>query len=274
MRPAATIFREYDIRGHFGVDFDVEFAFHLGRAYAELVRQTIKKDSLVVAVGHDCRPSSPDLEAELVRGITERGVSVERAGLGPTPQLYYTVVSRSLDGGIQVTASHNPGEDNGFKLMVGPQTLSGGDIQRLKALVEQSIEGDLAAVPRASAKEIDAKSAYLDELVSRSLPHVNRDRQLKVVVDAGNGMGGELGPELLRRLGCDVVELYTDLDGTFPNHHPDPTVLANIEELRERVVKERADVGIAWDGDADRIGVVNEKGDVVWGDMLLIVYGR
>lgn len=265
------IFREYDIRGIVGKDYDNSLAYELGKAYAALVKSEREKSNPTVGVGYDCRLTSDALCAELVRGLREAGANVLSCGLGPTPQLYFSVFSKELDAGIQITASHNPGEYNGFKMMVGKRTLSGADIQALKDVIiaKSAAISDV----QGGLDEFDAATAYLEDLIARSKDKIG-DRKLKVVVDGGNGMGGPASVPLLRALGCEVVELYTDPDGNFPNHHPDPTELKNIVELRERVVTEGADCGIAFDGDADRIGVVDEKGNPIYGDMLLLIYGR
>lgn len=282
-----SIFREYDIRGVVGVDFDKEFAWELGQAFAELVLRTFQadpsqpsgrqSDQRKVAVGYDCRLSSGELNSSLTQGLLDGGVDVISTGLGPTPQLYYSVVSKKLWGGIQITGSHNPGDQNGFKMMLGEKTLSGDDIQRLRQQILSRQAGKYSPpsnAKKSSVQPFDARTAYIEELVNRSKPYMGNLRKIRLVVDAGNGVGGLVGPEMLRRLGCEVIELYTAPDGRFPNHHPDPTVLENIRELRERVIAEKASVGIAWDGDADRIGVVDEKGDPLYGDILLVLYGR
>lgn len=270
MHTNPNIFREYDIRGEVGKDFDAAFARNLGRGFAQFAKQRLGRDKLTVAVGRDCRLTGPEISEALIEGLCDGGVDVVNSGMGPTPQLYFTVFSRDLDGGIQVTASHNPAPDNGFKLMVGKYTMSGSDIQQLRSLVEA---GAAAVAERGRVEEYDAPRHYADYLVNASKPHMGK-RRIKIVVDGGNGAGGPVGVEVLNRLGCEVVELYTDPDGRFPNHHPDPTVLENLAELREKVVAESADFGVAWDGDADRIGVVDERGEVIWGDMLLLLYGR
>ncbi len=279
-----SIFREYDIRGTVGIDFDADLAYFLGRALAKKIRaasgaesDSKKASSLKVAVGYDCRLSADELRHALMSGLRVGGVSVIDTGMGPTPQLYYAVNSRKLAGGIMVTASHNPGEQNGFKMMVGLSTLSGKDIQELQQLVRCFEELGESTAPQPPAdctiETIDMREAYLQELIARSKGHMG-SRRLKVVVDGGNGVGGLIGPDLLRGLGCEVIEIFTDPDGRFPNHHPDPTVLENIVDLRKRVVLEKADLGIAWDGDADRIGVVDEVGNPIFGDMLVVLYGR
>jgi phosphomannomutase/phosphoglucomutase len=263
------IFREYDIRGEYGVDFNPEFAKELGLAIAYLVKEAKTGD--LVAVGNDCRLSADVLVAALSEGLQQGGVNVLKTGMGPTPQLYYSVCSKNLAGGIQITASHNPGPDNGFKIMIGQKTLSGPDIQKIKKIIFEK-QAKVSDKP-GTIESFDARSAYLEELVKRSESHVGK-RKIKVVVDGGNGVGGLIGPELLRRLGCEVIEIFTDPDGTFPNHHPDPTVLENLVDLQAAVLKEKADLGIAWDGDADRIGVVDEKAQPIYGDMLVVLYGR
>ncbi|MFN8388916.1 MAG: phosphomannomutase/phosphoglucomutase [Bdellovibrionota bacterium] len=269
-----TIFREYDIRGVVGTDFDAEVARRLGLAYAKLVRKQFPAVARpTVAVGYDCRLSGDELRRALSEGLVRGGVKVIDSGMGPTPQLYYATLSLKLQGGIQVTGSHNPGDQNGFKMMLGERTLSGGDIQALrKEILNPS--GEAGEFDPEQIEPFDARTAYIAELIKLSLPHMGKERKLKLVVDGGNGVGGLVGPALLRGLGCEVVELYTEPDGRFPNHHPDPTVLENIEELRKRVVTEKADAGIAWDGDADRIGVVDERGEPIFGDLLLVLYGR
>ena len=267
-----TIFREYDIRGVVDRDFDADFARVLGRALAIRIKAACAGQPRV-AVGRDCRLSGQKLSSALIEGLLEYGIDVIDSGMGPTPQLYYVVFSQKLDGGVQVTGSHNPADQNGFKMMIGLRTLSGGDITALRDLVFGEAANGAAGCQRGKLEEFNANSAYTQELIARSLPQMGL-RKLKVVVDGGNGVGGMVGPSLLRALGCEVSELYTDPDGRFPNHHPDPTVLENIIELRTRVKAESADLGIAWDGDADRIGVVDEQGDVIYGDMLLYIYAR
>lgn len=269
------IFREYDIRGEAGVDFDEEFAFALGAVLARRIGA-----GKTMGVGFDCRSSSPGLRDHFCAGAMKAGCQVFDCGMGPTPQLYHSVVTQGFDGGVQITASHNPGPDNGFKMMVGKSTLSGDKIRTLKAEVEDFIRsGDFESFFQdfdagTKCEEFAARENYLKDLIEKSKDRVNSARKLKVVVDGGNGVGGLVGPDLLRELGCEVVELYCEPDGTFPNHHPDPTVVENLKDLAKLVKKEKADFGIAWDGDADRIGVVDEKGTPVFGDMLLTIYGR
>lgn len=289
MKLSPSIFREYDIRGVVGVDFDQQFASLLGQVFAKhLWEDAVGERIPRIAVGYDCRLSSDELKRALIDGLRAGGVTVLDAGMGPSPQLYYVVVSGELDGGIQVTGSHNPGDQNGFKMMRTGRTLSGDDIRRIRRDVEALASGttllSLGATglssgatgperPAGQLIERPAREDYLRELVSRSREFMGK-RRLKVVVDGGNGVGGLIGPSLLRELGCEVIELFTEPDGRFPNHHPDPTVIENLKDLQKLVEREQADLGIAWDGDADRIGVVDERGEPVFGDMLLILYGR
>jgi phosphomannomutase / phosphoglucomutase len=275
MKIKEKIFREYDIRGVVNEDFDSDFAYALGRVYAGKVYASSQENPCVV-VGRDGRLTGEDLMSALISGIIDEGVNVIDSGLGPTPQVYFTVFFKNLDGGIQVTGSHNPPDQNGFKMMIGKKTLSGGDIQELKQgiLNFKGAQNNKPSKQKGTVQKFDARTVYIQDLIQRSREHVSLKRKIKVVVDAGNGVGGLIGPEVLRGLGCEVIELYTEPDGRFPNHHPDPTVLENIKELRTRVVQEKADLGIAWDGDGDRIGVVDEKGEPIFGDMLLVIYGR
>lgn len=261
------IFREYDIRGYVGTDLSPEFAYTLGKAYASLALDN-GKDS--IAIGYDARESSPGYADGLTRGLTESGISVVHLGLCPTPVMYYSIFKYGYGGGIQVTGSHNPSDMNGFKLCLGTHTLSGADIQDLKARCERVHK---PAQSLGKIERINILPTYISELIGNVKPYVGK-RKLKVVVDAGNGVGGLTGVEILRGLGCEVIELFCEPDGNFPNHHPDPTVLKNLTVLIDKVKKENADFGIGWDGDADRIGVVDNNGEPIYGDMLLLLYAR
>lgn len=263
------IFREYDIRGNVDEDLTPEFARLLGFAFGK----TLQGDAnLPVSIGYDCRLSSPGYAQALAEGISATGRRVELLGMGPTPQVYFSLYQKELAGGIQVTGSHNPSNMNGFKICRGKTTLSGDAIQELLSLMQEHKEETIHPAPEL-IEEAPLLPRYLDYLTENIRPHMG-NRKLKVVVDAGNGVGGMIGPELLKRLGVEVIELYCEPDGNFPNHHPDPTVLENIKDLQATVIREQADCGIGWDGDADRIGVVDEKGEIVFGDMLLLLYGR
>jgi phosphomannomutase/phosphoglucomutase len=264
-----SVFREYDIRGTVNDDLSEDFAYNLGRAYAQMV----KENSLdKVIVGYDCRHSSKPYAAALARGISEEGISVLVSGMGPTPQVYFAIFSQNAGGGIQVTGSHNPPDMNGFKICLGKETLSGPQIQQIKDRMI-SLSDSVEAVTRGTITEKDLSNEYCDYLIEQSKNFLGR-RKPKIVIDAGNGTGGIPGAKVLKALGADVVELFTEPDGDFPNHHPDPSVPENMTFLMAAVQKEKADIGIAWDGDADRIGVVDERGSIIHGDMLLLIYAR
>ncbi|NDC37718.1 MAG: phosphomannomutase/phosphoglucomutase [Proteobacteria bacterium] len=264
------VFREYDIRGTVDKDLSPQFAYLLGRSYATLAKEHGKT---CISIGHDCRLSSPAYAKALGQGLSDEGIDVVHVGEGPTPQLYYSVFSKKLGGGIQVTGSHNPPEMNGFKILLGEKTLSGAAIQDLKARALVLVGKPPSSPGKGTIRTEAIRERYIDELIANSRPFMG-PRKLKVVVDAGNGVGGLVGPAVLRGLGCEVIELYCEPDGRFPNHHPDPTVMKNIETLIAKVKETKADFGIGWDGDADRIGAVNERGEVIFGDMLLLLYGR
>jgi phosphomannomutase / phosphoglucomutase len=263
------IFRKYDIRGVVGVDLNKEFAYLLGRAYGTLANDSKKNR---IGIGYDCRLSSEGFANELARGICDEGINVVLTGLGPTPQVYYAIRALELGGGIQVTGSHNPSNMNGFKLCLGTHTLSGDEIQdlyqRLKSLSSQP-----TSTTKGSFTSVDFRKDYIAMLIENSRSHMGK-RKLKIVCDGGNGVGGLVGPHVLRELGHEVIELYCEPDGRFPNHHPDPTEPHNLIDLIAKVKETEADFGIGWDGDADRIGVVDEKGDILYGDMLLLIYAR
>jgi phosphomannomutase/phosphoglucomutase len=264
-------FREYDIRGVADVDLSDDFARALGKTFALMLRRELGSGAAPrVAVGRDGRLSTGRLFAALTEGLLEGGASVEAIGVGPSPLLYFAAHHLGTDGSVMITASHNPAPDNGFKLMRGKVSLHGKDIQTLGDLIEQ---GTLSAegVPRGSMVEIDVEPAYIEN-VRRSTSFTRTD--VRFVVDAGNGAAGPLGVATLRALGFNPDTLFCDLDGRFPNHHPDPTVPKNLEALKKRVLETGAELGVAWDGDGDRIGCIDEKGDVIWGDKLLILFAR
>jgi phosphomannomutase/phosphoglucomutase len=257
------VFREYDIRGNADRDLDDGFANALGKAIGTHVRRAGGKR---ITLGRDCRVTSPRLHQALRMGLTSTGLHIIDVGVVGTPLLYFSVFHFDSDGGVQVTGSHNPPEDNGFKIVHGKSTIHGSEIQALRKLVEtQDSETGVGTVV-----EKDITPAYLDDCASRiSLGK----RRFKVVVDAGNGMGATCVP-LIKKLGFDVTGLYLEPDGRFPNHHPDPTVEKNLVALKSKVAELGAELGIALDGDADRIGVVDAKGRTVWGDQLMILFAR
>lgn len=255
------IFREYDIRGIVGKALNEEVAEIIGKAYG-----TLTKDKGVkrVSVGRDCRESSPALTNALIKGLNTTGLDVLDIGLVTTPLVYFSLFNTDVDGGIMVTASHNPGEYNGFKLCIGKDSLFGEGIQELRKVAESgNFESGNGKVERTDL--LETYFTYLKD-------NIDIKPGLKVVIDGGNGTGGLTAPEILKRFGCEIIELYTELDGTFPNHHPDPTVEENLLELIKAVKDNKFDVGLALDGDADRIGVVDEKGQIIWGDMLVLIY--
>ncbi|HVT38493.1 MAG TPA: phosphomannomutase/phosphoglucomutase [Gemmatimonadaceae bacterium] len=259
------MFRQYDIRGVVGTDLTVEAAEAIGSAYgALLAEQGLPRE---VAVGRDNRPSGEELHDALVRGLRLTGTNVVDIGVVPTPLLYWALHQLRVSGGIQITGSHNPPEFNGFKICVGTDSLHGAGIQRLRELAEAgtfpSGEGTLA------------REAVIDRYVDDVAERIGKlSRPLTVVMDCGNGVGALLAPALFPRIGLNPILLFAESDGTFPNHHPDPTVVENLKDLIATVVREKADIGIGFDGDADRIGIVDRHGAIIWGDHLLILYAR
>lgn len=268
-QPIVThIYREYDIRGVAERDLTSPVTRRIGRGLGTLLAPASRTAGYRIAVGKDCRLSGPRLTEELIAGLRESGAAVVDIGVGPTPLLYFAVHHLGADGGVMVTGSHNPGDENGFKIMRGKASFFGEDIQRLQSLVET---GDLPAREPAALEHASVEDAYIAALTGSIRM---RDQGLRVVVDAGNGAAGPLALRALRTLGLDPIPLFCDMDGTFPNHHPDPTVPKNLSTLIETVKKENATLGIAFDGDGDRMGVVDRTGDVLWGDRLLALFAR
>jgi phosphomannomutase / phosphoglucomutase len=258
------VFREYDIRGAADRDFPDDFVRDLGRAIGtQLVRAGAKR----IAVGRDCRVSSPRMHAALIDGLLSTPLHLLDVGIVPTPVLYYAPFHFDLDGGVQLTGSHNPPQDNGFKIVRGRSTIHGAEIQKLRELV---VDRDFVS-GKGSREEIDVVRPYIDNAKSRIQLGPRRP---KVVVDAGNGTGGVVAVPLYKELGFEAIPLFIEMDGRFPNHHPDPTVEKNVADLKVTLVKEQAEVGIALDGDADRIGVVDLRGRIIWGDQLMILFAR
>lgn len=264
MKIKPHIFREYDIRGIVEKDFTGDVPFLIGRAYGSEVRARLG-GAPTVAVGHDNRPSSPHLASEIIRGIRSTGVNVVDVETVPTPMLYYATAKLGLDGGLQITGSHNPPEYNGFKMVVKGRALYGDAIQDLY----RRIDRDDFTNGEGRREKQDIYPTYLDDVGSR----FSVARPMKVVVDCGNGTGSLVAVDLLERTGAQIVPLYCESDGTFPNHHPDPVVDANLADLIELVKKEKADLGLAFDGDADRVGAVDEQGNIIRGDIMLLIFG-
>ena len=258
-----TILREYDIRGVVGETLSVADAYAIGRGFATMLGPA-RADG--VCVGYDGRLSSPELEAAVVDGLMDAGARVLRVGLGPTPMLYFAVKTRDAAGGIMISGSHNPPEYNGFKMLTAAASFYGDDIQRLGVLA--------AAGSFATGRGTREDHVVLDAYVERIAADYDGGPELTVAWDAGNGSGGEAMEMLCARLPGRHVLLNERIDGTFPAHHPDPTVPEYLEQLIDTVARENCDLGIALDGDADRIGVVDGKGRILWGDQLLILLAR
>jgi phosphomannomutase/phosphoglucomutase len=265
MTPSQHIFRQYDIRGIVGEDLDAEVAEAVGRAFGSHVREATGKEAPRVAVGHDNRLTSPELSQGLVTGLRAGGVDVLDVGTVPTPVLYWSEVTFGTDAGVQITGSHNPPEWNGIKMSLGRGSLYGDAIQELyRRIVGKDFAEGSGGYERAETLE-----RYIADVAGR----FKLARPLKVAVDAGNGTGALVAVKLLEALGAQVTPLFCESDGTFPNHHPDPTVDENLEDLIRTVREEGLDLGVAFDGDADRIGAVDENGTIVRGDILLLLYG-
>jgi phosphomannomutase len=254
-----TILREYDVRGIVGQTLFVADARALGRSYAALASSEGAKR---IAVGRDGRTHSPEFEAALVEGLTEGGLDVVRIGMGPSPMLYFAVSTLDVDGGIQVTGSHNPADYNGFKMLLKGRSVFGAEIQDLG---RRAAEGDWSE-GQGKVEEHDIVDSYVDALIKGF-----DGKAYRIGWDAGNGAGGPIVEKLVKRLPGEHYTLYTEIDGRFPNHHPDPTVEANLADLKKLIAEKQLDFGFAFDGDADRIGAVDSKGRVIWGDQLLIV---
>ncbi|MSO92977.1 MAG: phosphomannomutase/phosphoglucomutase [Rhodospirillales bacterium] len=255
-----TILREYDIRGIVGKTLTTKDLRAIGRAFGTLVAGD---GGRTAAVGFDGRLSSPDLEKALVGGLCACGISVVRVGRGPTPMLYYAAHTLAADGGLMITGSHNPPDYNGIKMVKKGRPFWGPDIQRL---------GRIAAAGEFAAGSGEAVcKAVIEEYVARVARDFKGEKRLRVAWDAGNGATGEALAMLTRRLPGEHILINAEIDGTFPNHHPDPTVEKNLEQLRAAVIENRCDVGIAFDGDGDRIGVLDGKGRVLWGDQVLVI---
>ncbi len=265
------IFREYDIRGVVGQDYDFDFAKLLAHALSQYIRQKTNKPNPTFAVGRDARPSGSDLFSRFVSGLIEEGFEVIELGIVPTPLVYFSSHYLNTDAAASITGSHNPSEYNGFKICLGTSTLHGSQIQDLMRICKSvSQTKPTSNYGKGSIRAVDVVEPYIKDVCSK----VKITKKLTVALDSGNGTAAVVAPKLVEALGCKVIPLYCELDGNFPNHHPDPTVLENIEDLRAKVVETHSDVGIAYDGDADRIGAVDETGRPVYGDELMVLYSR
>lgn len=260
-----SIFREYDIRGIVRKDLTLDGAEAIGRAYATMANE---RGCGTVALGRDGRLTSPALRDCFTSGLLAGGISVVDLGVCATPLLYFSLFQLNVDGGVMITGSHNAAEYNGFKLCIGREALHGPDIQRIKAIMDSGkFSSGTGRVTEATI--IPNYLAFLKDHF-RSVNASN----LHVVIDCGNGAASLVAKQALEQLGCQVTGLFCDLDGNFPNHHPDPTVLENLQDLMKGVKESGAHLGIGYDGDADRIGAIDEKGNVLWGDRLMIVFAR
>ena len=265
MNISREIFREYDIRGLAESHLRDPAPYERGRAIGTFLR---REGSQRVVLGKVCRLSSPRIAGGISKGLLESGLDVIHLGAVATPLMYFSLHHfKDVDGGVMVTASHNPGDYNGVKIASGKSTIYGRQIQEIWELSRtQDFEEGVGC-----EQKRDILPAY-EKMVQERVGLLGS--RLRVVVDAGNGMAGQLAPSIYRNLGCQVFELYCELDGGFPNHHPDPTVTETLQELIQEVKSRRADLGIAFDGDGDRIGVIDEKGNIVWGDQLMVLFSR
>ncbi|MEH6650262.1 MAG: phosphomannomutase/phosphoglucomutase [Motiliproteus sp.] len=259
---ADSIFRAYDIRGVVGDTLTPAVVYHIGRAIGA---EAAAQDEKQVVVGADGRLSSPDMSAALIQGLRASGRDVLDIGMVPTPVTYYATHILDSRTCVMVTGSHNPADYNGFKIVIQGKTLSGDEIQALLERIKQQdyCEG------QGAFNRVSVSNSYIERITS----DVKLSRPLKVVVDCGNGVAGELAPRLLKTMGCELTELYCDIDGTFPNHHPDPGKPENLKDLIAEVEAQQADIGLAFDGDGDRVGVVTNKGHMVYPDRLMMLFG-
>jgi phosphomannomutase/phosphoglucomutase len=261
-----AIFREYDIRGIWRKDLTKEIVHRIGKAFAIYLKNILGREQIKISIGRDVRLSSPAILDALAGGLLDSGIDIVDIGICPTPLQYFSLFHLSIDGGVMITGSHNPPEFNGMKLSADKETLYGPKIQEIKKIVER---GDFIK-DKGNTENYEIIPKYIENLKK----NFSSFKRIKVVVDAGNGTAGLVAPRLLRELGCEVIELYCEPDGNFPNHHPDPTVMENLNDLITKVESSGANIGIGYDGDADRIGVVSDKGEVIWGDRLMIIFAR
>ncbi len=259
-----SIFREYDIRGIVETDLTDDVVYNLGKAYATLMA---RRGKTTLVCGHDLRLSSSHIQSLFIQGMIETGAKVLNIGQVTTPALYFAILYLSAQGGTMITGSHNPIEFNGFKMCEGIGSVFGQDIQLIKKMI---LDNDYDLKPGGQQKTIDVLPHYINMLKNK----FTMKRRLKIVVDAGNATAGPIAPDIWRSYGLEVVELYCEPDGSFPNHLPDPTVPKYMKDLQEKVVSENADLGLGYDGDADRVGAVDDKGRLIFADTLLTLFSR
>ncbi|BBB31676.1 phosphomannomutase / phosphoglucomutase [Thermotomaculum hydrothermale] len=265
------IFRKYDIRGVVGKDLTDETVKLIALGFGTFLKKKLNKERLTVLLGGDARKSTPEFKEIFKNALNSLGISVLDCGQVPTPIVYFGANILDVDGGCQITASHNPPEYNGFKPLIGKDSLMAEEIQEILEIIEKAeYKNFFVENFNPENKTVDLVSEY-KKYFSDNFP-ADLGKGLKVVLDAGNGIAGIVAPDIFKSIGCEVIELYCDVDSTFPNHHPDPTVEKNMLDLIEKVKTENADLGIAFDGDGDRIGVVDDRGEIIWGDMLLTIF--
>lgn len=266
-----SVFKQYDIRGIVEKDFSKDFIIGLAQAFATFVsRQSADKKELSIAIGRDARLSGPQLRDWFCIGLKMCGVKVIDLGMCPTPLVYYSMFHLPVDGAVMITGSHNPPEYNGFKLGFNKTTIHGKEIQQVRKLLEE----DDFIVGEGSETSHDITSEYIAFQIGRQKAITACEKKPKVIIDAGNGTAGLVAPAIFKALGCEVIEMFCEPDGNFPNHHPDPTVEKNLDLLVAEMKKSDADVGFSYDGDSDRLGVVDDQGNILWGDEIMIVLAR
>jgi phosphomannomutase len=263
MQVSTTSFKAYDIRGIVPSALNEEFALGLGRAFGTLA---LREGQKAVAVGRDGRLSGPALSAALVRGLVEAGVQVIDVGRVTTPLLYFAA-NTLCESGIQVTGSHNPKDYNGFKMVMGGRAIYGDEIQALRQMMESET---WALQAGGTVRNVNVEAPYRDRIAS----DIKLMRPMKIVVDSGNGIAGATAPEIFRKIGCEVIELFSEVDGNFPNHHPDPSKLENLADLIKALKETDAELGFAFDGDGDRLGVVTKDGQVIYPDRQMMLFAQ
>jgi len=264
MKIKPEIFRQYDIRGLVDKDLTQETVELLGKGIGTYFRWNQRKE---VALGRDCRLSSPLYSKALAKGLLSTGCEIVDLGIIPTPLLYFTIYYKKIEAGVIITGSHNPPEYNGFKMMAGEETLYGAAIQDIFTIIQNE---DFIEEKSAGTKDYNIVPEYQEYV----LKNIKLEKKLKVVVDAGNGTAGVVAVPIFKKMGCEVIELYCEMDGRFPNHHPDPTLPEALEDLVQKVKETKADLGIAYDGDGDRIGIIDDEGNIIWGDVLMVLFVR
>ncbi len=267
-----SIFREYDIRGIAGDDLTPEFAELLGRAYGKYLfsKRSALTGTPKVSVGRDCRLSGDSYASGLIAGLTKAGLNVVNLGVCPTPLTYFSLFHLNLEGGIMITGSHNPADYNGFKVCLGKDTVHGKQIQELRVIMEELLTDNSPHGKVGELTEYAIIPAYIEYQLKIARPL----KRKRIVLDSGNGTASTVAPILFEKLGAEVVPLFCELDGRFPNHHPDPTVPENLKQLIAKVKETKADLGIAFDGDADRVGLVDETGRIFYGDEIMVLFSR